>query len=119
PQTKSVAAFHQMNCLNHIRQSLYTAAIAATSPASEDDEDDYYASRLPALEHHWRHCLDYLRQSLMCNADITLEKIDASGEKELGSVDGWGTEHLCRDWEGLRTWTEGANRGSLLKGVGT
>ncbi|KAK4233593.1 hypothetical protein C8A03DRAFT_19366, partial [Achaetomium macrosporum] len=65
------------------------------------------------------HCLDYLRQSLMCNADVTLEDLDFGEGKALGSVTGWGTQHMCRDWERLRYWTEGANRGALLKGVGT
>ena len=50
---------------------------------------------------HIRHCIDLLRQSLMCCADTTVET------KEEGSigVKGFGTEHGCKDWEQLREWT--------------
>ena len=49
---------------------------------------------------HIRHCLDYLRQSLMCCMDTTAET------KERGSngVKGFGTEHNCKDWEQLMQW---------------
>lgn len=50
---------------------------------------------------HIRHCLDLLRQNLMCNADLTVEVKD----KKLNGVHGFGTEHVCIDWESLLAWT--------------
>ncbi|KAG4032579.1 hypothetical protein MFRU_006g00500 [Monilinia fructicola] len=48
---------------------------------------------------HWLHCFDYLRQTILCNADGTLEppKLDSRGKE---NVDGMG-ERQCRDPEEL------------------
>lgn len=50
-----------------------------------------------------RHCIDLLRQSLMCNADVTVEEKD-----EKGGVLGFGTTHECVNWtafiETIDTW---------------
>lgn len=51
---------------------------------------------------HMEHCFDYLRQALACAADSTLEKRNDT----ISGVKGWGTTHQCRDFEGLKSWTE-------------
>ena len=79
-----------------IRKSLYAAAA----------NDGAFQNRVPQLEHHWRHCFDYLRQALMCNADTTLEEMGMDHQGALGSVNGWGTEHVCKDWEAMKDWAE-------------
>lgn len=38
----------------------------------------------------------------MCTPDVTVE----TKEEELGGVRGFGTEHVCRDWDELKTWME-------------
>ena len=50
---------------------------------------------------HIRHCIDLVRQSLMCRPDITVELKD----DESGGVRGFGTEHQCQDWNELIAWT--------------
>ena len=59
--------------------------------------------------HHVAHCFDYLRQALMCAADSNLEDVvvmdDESGTPVEGAP-GWGTKRVCRDFEGLRAWSE-------------
>lgn len=79
-----------------LRKSLYASV----------GEPEKFRYMVPQIEHHWRHCFDYLRQVLMCNADVTLENLETSGEKLLARVDGWGTEHVCVDWRALKAWTE-------------
>lgn len=49
------------------------------------------------VAHHSAHCFDYLRQSIMCNADTSLE-----GKTEAGP--GWGSRHECTDYEALLEW---------------
>ena len=49
---------------------------------------------------HVRHCIDYLRQSLMCHADTNLEPII----EELGGATGFGSEHKCRNFEKIKGW---------------
>ena len=57
-----------------------------------------------------RHCIDLLRQSLMCQADTTVEVKD----EEVGGVHGFGIEHQYREWKELVAWTaeqQGRGRG--------
>lgn len=63
-----------------------------------------YSYLIPQLSKHWEHCFDYLRQTLMCAADVTLENLETKGERLLDRVDGWGTTHMCRDYQGVREW---------------
>lgn len=51
---------------------------------------------------HIRHCVDYLRQTLMCAADATLEPV----ESNLGGVTGWGVQRKCRSYADLSNWAE-------------
>ena len=50
---------------------------------------------------HIRHCIDLIRQTLMCQPDTTIEVKD----EDQGGVTGFGTEHKCRDWRQLLEWT--------------
>ena len=50
---------------------------------------------------HIRHCFDYLRQSLMCAADSSLEPRVPS----LGGATGWGFPRRCHDYDELKEWT--------------
>lgn len=54
--------------------------------------------------HHTVHCFDYLRQSIMCAADTSLE-----GKTEAGP--GWGSTHECADYDALLEW---ANERSVV-----
>lgn len=71
---------------------------AHASSYAKERRPDY----LDDNERHVRHCFDYLRQSLMCAADGTLEPVDFS----LGGVTGWGVKRQCRDYEALKLWAE-------------
>ena len=52
--------------------------------------------------HHLRHCFDYLRQSIMCDADTNLEPVNM----ELGGVTGWKYERTCRNFAHVKEWAE-------------
>ena len=57
------------------------------------------------VAYHSAHCIDYLRQSIMCAADTNLE-----GETEAGP--GWGSVHECADYDAVLAWANehGAQR---------
>ena len=82
---------------NGIREgywTLYGAAVSGTKILEEE-------MPMEASSPHIRHCIDLLRQTLMCQPDTTVElKND-----ELGGVTGFGTEHQCKDWTQLMQWT--------------
>ncbi|KAM0795053.1 hypothetical protein BDR22DRAFT_894522 [Usnea florida] len=84
-----VSAFHQLHCLNLLRQ--------LHSSEDSDDEDSQQHSR-----YHAKHCVEYLRQALICAADSTIEPGNATSRHVTGS----GVVHECRDFDGLYAWTE-------------
>ncbi|KAJ3753850.1 hypothetical protein EV360DRAFT_52726 [Lentinula raphanica] len=47
-------------------------------------------------DHHIIHCLNYLRQMAMCDADLTIEVYD--WEKQYKTIAKEGSTHVCRDW---------------------
>jgi hypothetical protein len=49
------------------------------------------------VAHHTAHRFDYLRQSIMCAADINLE-----GKTDAGQ--GWSSKHECKDYDALLEW---------------
>lgn len=55
----------------------------------------------PNLE-HLNHFWEYLRQGLMCNADVTL-KWHKYGE---AAGTGWGYQHQRKDWAVIIAWVE-------------
>lgn len=49
---------------------------------------------------HLFHCVDYLKQNILCQADTTLEWRSESNPEH---VDGYGIPHQCRDWVSCNT----------------
>ncbi|KAF8885578.1 hypothetical protein CPB84DRAFT_1685384 [Gymnopilus junonius] len=85
--------FHELHCLNMIRQSIYS---------------DYYPHMWPNntdTAWHIGHCLDSIRQSLMCSADISVmvwQWSDALQETvEHGNV-----THICRRFDKIQEWAK-------------
>ena len=44
--------------------------------------------------HHFLHCIDYIRQGIMCSGDVALEPHKPSDADDLGAKDGgWNGHH--------------------------
>lgn len=58
---------------------------------------------MPRSVNHMFHCMDYLRQTILCNADLTIEWEALTVKERLptGHIDGYGVTHQCRDWVGF------------------
>ncbi|KAL3421015.1 hypothetical protein PVAG01_07460 [Phlyctema vagabunda] len=90
-ETYGVALFHQLHCLGSIRAAL--AAINSTSMAANPE----YRNSVDVG--HLGHCFDYIRQSLMCSGDMSLESYPHLNKENNVAIDGWGAAHTCRDWD--------------------
>ncbi|KAJ5593540.1 hypothetical protein N7537_010444 [Penicillium hordei] len=86
----SLDVFHQLHCLNMVRKRVWSTEVYL----SEDE--------LMGIE-HIDHCIDTIRQSLMCSVDVTplpwvwVEKDQMA--KEVAAV-----LHTCRDFDAVRQW---------------
>ncbi|MDI1485618.1 MAG: hypothetical protein OHK93_003807 [Ramalina farinacea] len=97
PELSGIAVFHELHCVNMLRVGYYAALNG--NIAEMQHIHDHNKRPDP---HHLRHCFDYLRQSLICNADTNLEPVDF----ELGGVTGWKFERTCRNFDKVKEWAE-------------
>ncbi|TVY13892.1 Oxidase ustYa [Lachnellula arida] len=96
PQRSALSVFHQLHCLNGIHNGYWFLFEAATSGTKVSESE----IPMKATPPHIRHCIDLLRQSLMCQPDISIEpKV-----RGMGGVSGFGVEHKCKDWKQLMNW---------------
>ncbi|KAF7168197.1 hypothetical protein CNMCM5623_001267 [Aspergillus felis] len=81
--------FHQLHCLDMLRKVLWGVDMHHTN-----DEE---------AMHHLDHCIEMIRQSLMCSADITVDVWAWNEEKQMVTVRA-DNMHTCRDFEAIRQW---------------
>ncbi|PHH75952.1 hypothetical protein CDD80_1914 [Ophiocordyceps camponoti-rufipedis] len=89
-QHACVAVFHQLHCL----YKTYAAYWDARKGKFEDGSLDRLI-----------HCWDYLRQTIMCAGDTSLEWVSPH-QSEPNSTDGWGFQHTCKNFEAIHEWAE-------------
>ena len=72
-----VSMFHQLHCVEKFRLALH-------------DPDDPVAT-IP----HLQHCMNYIRQMVLCRADLRLESVRSpvGSKKAVSDI-----THTCRDW---------------------
>lgn len=65
---------------------------------------------------HSGHCLNFLRQAILCNCDTTLDPlvtvIDRDGTMTTGT-DGLGVTHVCRDWSQVYAYVTENQKGPV------
>ncbi|KAH7913520.1 hypothetical protein BJ138DRAFT_1081399 [Hygrophoropsis aurantiaca] len=87
-RTFLLSAYHQFHCLDIIRVG-------------------YVVNGTHAAE-HIQHCLRYLRQTILCHSDTTLEvdipQRSPMDGKLVHTGNGVGSIHRCRDWTMLRQY---------------
>ncbi|KIM92655.1 hypothetical protein OIDMADRAFT_36433 [Oidiodendron maius Zn] len=59
-----------------------------------------YAKKL----HHLMHCFDYLRQTISCQSDLTLEGLSEDSTETMLVIDGYGVEHRCKSRRAVGQW---------------
>ncbi|KAH6904504.1 hypothetical protein BKA70DRAFT_1296991 [Coprinopsis sp. MPI-PUGE-AT-0042] len=81
--------FHQIHCLNTVRKAVYI--------------DHYRGHDSHLTDEHISHCIDSVRQSLMCNADISVNVWQWS--EEVRAVVGYSTNaHTCKNYNKIQGW---------------
>ena len=101
----NVAVFHQLHCLRSIAGLIEELLASPGVPTIR-------ASR----RKHVEHCVEYLRLSLRCCGDTTLEGQGKTVQPP--GIDGLGSWHMCRDFESISAWAT-EHRASDLQGLPT
>ncbi|KAI1170943.1 hypothetical protein F4777DRAFT_583382 [Nemania sp. FL0916] len=56
----------------------------------------------PTDYRHMDHCVEYIRQAILCHGDLTLEPVMSGSTRTSIESDTWGSKHYCRDWNVLK-----------------
>lgn len=83
---------------NMIRQYTYLSSYTSPPPGFNISPD--------ILRTHIDHCIETLRRSLMCTADITPMPIKADPDAPTNASADFSTHHKCRKWTKLTAWME-------------
>ncbi|PMD16630.1 hypothetical protein NA56DRAFT_692412 [Hyaloscypha hepaticicola] len=91
----ALSAMHELHCVKRLRQYSY---------------QDYYFPNLTAEEKrlnylHNDHCLEIIRQGVMCRGDIALVPMHWQSSSPKPIAD-FSAPHKCVDWEALMEWSK-------------
>lgn len=83
---------HQIHCLFTIAQTY--SGLKSGHPIPPD--------------HHWHmiHCVDYMREAILCSADMALEGHETTFPDDNGGSDGWDSKHVCKDYREVKAYLE-------------
>ncbi|THC88338.1 hypothetical protein EYZ11_012217 [Aspergillus tanneri] len=97
----NLEGLHHLHCLNLLRKSLYyNYEYYHSRGEGAFSNNDYIVRR------HVSHCLDILRQQLMCTVDVgVLGQVWVWPEDPRPFVD-FNTRHRCRDFDQIRQWAQ-------------
>ncbi|KAF1954976.1 hypothetical protein CC80DRAFT_448045 [Byssothecium circinans] len=89
--------FHQLHCLNMIRKAFYPDRYPGAAIYDKDGKV-FYPNWI-----HTDHCIESLRQSLTCSADISVMTYTWSDKNKFMKPN-LNISHKCRDFDTIRTW---------------
>ncbi|KAK0386241.1 hypothetical protein NLU13_6078 [Sarocladium strictum] len=97
----NVEGMHHLHCLNLVRKSLYF-----NHQYYEALGENEFLNNGTMLEHHITHCLDTVRQVLMCNVDTGVLGQRWVDENEPYGFPDFQTTHKCKNYDDVRKWAE-------------
>lgn len=96
------SVYHSLHCLNEVRKHVdkdyYSQPEHAGATLDQEDWDRI----------HIDHCIDHLRQAVLCAGDLSPVGLYSWDGAPLGI--GVGSEHTCRKWDPIKDWTNTRRR---------
>ncbi|TEA19257.1 Oxidase ustYa [Colletotrichum sidae] len=89
-QAFGIGVMHQLHCVVSIKKAINDYRYTGGSRGSNSTK----------MTGHIDHCIEVLRQATLCHGDMALIRPNTRGKRYTG-YNGWGNEHLCRDWNAL------------------
>lgn len=83
-----ISAYHHLHCLSMLRKVLW---------------HDFYNISIPALRGHADHCINDIRQSLMCHADLSVVTFYWHPEMRK-PMPNFHIDQTCVNWDALDKW---------------
>jgi len=100
-QIYSISMFHQLRCINIVRREILQRA-----------KDRIIHRDLPPPSRLSHHCMNYLRQMILCQSDVRLQscRSDRGSQITVAYV-----THTCNDWSAVYDAAEENERAYLAR----
>lgn len=92
----SLDVFHQLHCVDLLRKSLHREYY-------DDHEGSFAGAPENVVQGHLEHCVETLRQTIMCHGDISLLTYNWVEGRDM-PYPNFNTVHTCKKWETLTEW---------------
>lgn len=86
------------NLQDYVRKTIYEIILKV----QEDRKDDIFISEIDQVD-HIPHCIDYIRQGIMCAGDTSME--GATYDRHRTVLFGLGNPHRCKDFQAIYDFT--------------
>ncbi|KAF4628748.1 hypothetical protein G7Y89_g9409 [Cudoniella acicularis] len=96
----AISTFHQLHCVYLLMEG-YNKAVR----------------NQPSMQKHISHCSEYLRKTIMCHADTTLEGRNPTAIERSGTISGDGANRVCKNYWDVFEWAQERRR-SHFKMIG-
>ncbi|KAF2258877.1 hypothetical protein CC78DRAFT_537484 [Lojkania enalia] len=98
----ALGVYHEIHCLNKLRYFLY----ASQRPSNQSEDDAQISTD------HLDHCLEVLRMSAMCHADLSLYTFRWPADPQSKFLEAHSTSpKMCVDWTQLESYAWGRKIG--------
>lgn len=95
--------WHELHCLNDLRKVLYPEAYGGLTDVTLPNGT---INRDTDAFRHWDHCIDSLRQTIMCHADVAPIPFHVNVPVNKGIFPRLATSHTCRNFEQIQQWAK-------------
>lgn len=95
--------WHELHCLNDLRKVLYPEVYGGLDALKLDNGT---INRETDMFRHWDHCVDSIRQTLMCHADVSPIPFHINVPANTGIFPRLATTHTCRNFTKIQEWSK-------------
>ncbi|KAF2026865.1 hypothetical protein EK21DRAFT_115363 [Setomelanomma holmii] len=92
----SLDVFHQLHCVDLLRKSLHRDYY-------NEHEGSFAGSSEFVVQGHLGHCIETLRQTIMCHGDVSLLTYNWVKGRDM-PYPNFNTVHKCKKWDKLVAW---------------
>ncbi|PVH84638.1 hypothetical protein DL98DRAFT_568732 [Cadophora sp. DSE1049] len=95
----TINVYHHLHCLRAIKRYIYAPYYHPEVPLENIRTEGY--------SDHIDHCVDLLRETIMCQPDFSLATFEWEGAEPRSVVQNGKTTHQCVDWPYFENWAKG------------
>jgi len=97
-----IQVFHNIHCLNLLRKAIWRDYY----PEALDMLTDGTANRTSPKALHIDHCINAIREALMCSSDVTPITFHYVSDEDHHVFPNLAATHTCRDFDAIKDWAK-------------